>query len=577
MLIQKPIHLFQKYALPYWKSLSFLAFFVIAHSILSLINPHIVKFFIDTAVGGGAFSKLLQAAVLFFTIALFTQLFTICSTFVGKKVSWKSTNILRTDLVSHCLKLKIQDHHKQNPGDLTERIDGDVTALSNFFSNFFVTILNNVLILLGILIVFYVEDWKIGVLFTAFTFAVFLIINKFRGYAAPHFMKARKIAEETYGFTEEKINGLISIQKSGATAHMMNKLNVLLKNKLLTERKALMTATASHSITMLTFSLGTVLALGMGTYLFMKGTITIGSIYLIYTYSQMLRVPIEQISLQFEDLQRSSASMERIISLLSTKTETTKGEKSNFCHQAPTIEFKNITFAYEQNQNILHNLSFKVKSGEVLAIIGRTGCGKSTIARLLTRLFEHQQGDIFINGNKIQSYSIASIRNNVAYVTQELELIHGTIRENIALWDEKITDEQIKTAFKQLTIWEWFERQPKGLDTPLDKNTLSAGEAQLIGLTRVFLKKPQVIILDEATANLDIATEKLVMEALKKLLNGRTAFIIAHRLKTLYYADSIMMLEEGKLLEQGLRENLEKNPLSHYNQLLSKGMEEQLA
>jgi ATP-binding cassette subfamily B protein len=238
-----------------------------------------------------------------------------------------------------------------------------------------------------------------------------------------------------------------------------------------------------------------------------------------------------------------------------------------------------VSFGYNGGESVLEGLSFELRAGGVLGLLGRTGSGKSTLARLVFRLYDPKQGEILLDGSNLREMKLGALRGRVAMVTQEVQLFRGSVRDNLTFFDRSVADERIVGAIGELGLGEWLKGLPKGLDTELEagSRSLSAGEAQLLAFTRIFLRDPGLVILDEASAKLDPATEQRIERAIDRLLEGRTAIIIAHRLGTVQRAEQVLILEDGKALEFGERQRLASDPGSRFYALLQTGLEEVLA
>jgi ATP-binding cassette subfamily B protein len=238
-----------------------------------------------------------------------------------------------------------------------------------------------------------------------------------------------------------------------------------------------------------------------------------------------------------------------------------------------------VSFAYTENKGVLHGISFRLEAGKVLGLLGRTGGGKTTVARLIFRLYDPVSGSVYVNGNDVKQARLRELRQRVAYVTQDVQLFQASVRDNITLFDRTVSDERILEVMGELGLSDWLQQLPDGLDTRLRSGgrSLSAGEAQLLALTRVFLRDPGLVVLDEASSRLDPATEHLVETAIDRLLRGRTAIIIAHRLGTVHRSDDILILDGGRIAEYGERRRLLDEPTSRFHGLHQTGLEELLA
>ncbi len=546
---------------------------------LQLVDPQILRYFIDSATSGNVGANLFGAALLFFGIALLSQLLTIGSTYVSTNIGWIATNALRADLARHCLYLDMPFHNARTPGEMIDRLDGDITNLSNFFSQLVIQIVGNVLLLIGVMILLFQVDWRVGLALGAFVVIAALILRRMRSFAVPQWVAARQASAESYGFIEERLAGTEDIRSCGAKSYVLRRFVELMRERLRTQRRAGLAASVMVNSTMLLVSLGTVVAFSVSAYLFFTHVITVGTVYLIYYYSTMLTNPVNLITQQMDDLQKVGASISRIAELSSTERTILDGEERFEADGALELAFEQVSFGYNDDEMVLHDVSFHLQPGEVMGLLGRTGSGKTSIARLLLRLYDFQQGAIRLNGKEIGVLHIADLRRCIGMVTQDVQLFHATVRDNLTLFNKQIPDEKVLHVLQDLGLWEWYSSLPNGLTTELEAGGggLSAGQAQLLALTRIFLADPGLVILDEASSRLDPATEQLLERAIDKLLHNRTAIIIAHRLTTVTRANKILVLEHGRVREFGERQALLSDPTSRFSHLLHTELEETLA
>lgn len=344
-------------------------------------------------------------------------------------------------------------------------------------------------------------------------------------------------------------------------------------------RKAELTWSTLWGVTLLIFAVGTITAFSTSLYLWKKGLITVGTAYLIFNYTETLRRPIEQIRVNLQELQLAGASVVRVNDLFRIESKLKYGTERLQEEKPLEIEFNKVDFQYEDGVDVLKDISFKIDGGRVLGVLGHTGSGKTTLARLIVRMYDIKSGEILLHNKNISSLREDEITKNIAYITQDVQIFTATIRDNITMFKDDIEDEDILKVIYDLGFKEWYEGLSNGLDTNLQMGirSLSAGEAQLLAFVRVFLKNPKLIILDEATSRIDSSTEKLIEKALDKLLRNRTCIIIAHRLSTLNRADDILLLEKGKIVELGEKQALLEDENSRYYNLLQYGIGEVLA
>jgi len=565
---------------------------------LQLVNPQIMRRFIDTALTGAGAEGLTMMALLFIGVALTQQILAVTAVYLGENVAWTATNWLRYDLARHCLYLDMSFHNEHTPGEMIERIDGDINALSTFFSQFTLQVLGNGILLLGVLILLFREHVQVGLALTVFVVVTLVVINKMRNAAVPHWQLARQASANFFSFLEERLAGTEEIRASGAKAYVMRRFFELLRVFWRTTVKARLMAFAMINVAWLLFAVGTAVAFVVGANLYQAGALTLGGVYLIVHYTGMLSRPIERISQEIENLQQAGAGVARIQELWQVESRLQgEGEKPGQSLKPirpgqPDLSgplsasFAHVSFAYEAGgangappEFVLHNLSFRLEPGRVLGLLGRTGSGKTTLTRLLFRLYDPTVGCVEVGDINVRDLPLAYLRHRVGMVTQNVQLFHATIRDNLTFFDRTISDTDILRVIYDLGLRRWYESLPQGLDTVLaGGGDLSAGEAQLLAFTRIFLKDPGLVILDEASSRLDPATEQLIEGTVDRLLGDRrrTAIIIAHRLATVQRADEIMILERGCVQEHGRRETLARNPDSRFYQLLQTGLEEVL-
>lgn len=545
---------------------------------LQLINPMLISFFIDGIEANKPMEILIKAAIVFILAAFIQQVLAIASTYLSQNIGWNTTNTLRKDLVKHCLSLDMKYFKEHQSGEIVERIDGDVTALFNFFSKLFVSFINNIFLIVGIVTILSLENPFIGLAFTLFLLVAFLILGKTQGGAVDNFGKDREIASKFYGFLGEHLDSTEDIKSNGAEYYVLGRFMELLRKWLPVRLKAHLSGYKIWITMSGLFGLGDIMIFVLGGYLWYKGNITLGLVYLMLNYFQLLENPLDQLKEQLLDIQKATASIIRIEELLNhTSQIKDTGIYPLNNDKELDLNFDKVSFSYEKDVPVLKNVSFQLPAGKVLGILGHTGCGKTTLARLIVRFYEPDSGNIYINAKKQSDIRLQDIRESVAYVTQDVQLFHATVRDNITFFNPDIPDERIIATIYQMGLKEWYENLNQGLNTKIvPGGGMSSGEAQLLTLVRVFLRDPKLIILDEASSRLDPVTERFLEKALSTLIENRACIIIAHRLSTVERADHILILDKGEMQEYGLREKLRKDKNSRLNELLSYGIDEVL-
>ncbi|NBD27056.1 ABC transporter ATP-binding protein [Paenibacillus glycinis] len=573
--------LLRRYLLPQKRTLWVLAALLVLTIGLQLVNPQIIRYFIDSAQSGSTLEPLLIAALLFIGFSVLQGGVTVLATYFSENLGWKTTNALRSDLAAHCLSLDMPFHKSQTSGAIIERVDGDVNALANFFSSMIIHLLGNFLLMVGIIALLFRESWMIGAGMTVFVIVAVFVIQQIRKFNGPFWKDWRQASAELYGFIGEQLEGTEDIRANGASGFVMGRFYGMLKRMLRVRLRAFIGFASMWNTTIIVFTLGNAMAFGISAYLWKTDAISLGTVYLIFFYTELLAKPIEKIRTQMEDLQKADASISRIRALFETRSSIQDGPGAPLPDGPLAVAFDDVTFSYDDNggEPTLSGLKLQLEPGEVLGLLGRTGSGKSTIARLLLRFYDPQEGAIRLGGTDIRDCRLSGLRNRVAMVTQNIEIMEGTIRDNLTFYDESVPDARIVEVLEQLGLGSWYASMPEGLDTMLASGggSLSAGEAQLLAFARVFLTDPGLIIMDEASSRLDPLTEQRIEEAIGRLLSDRSCIIIAHRLATVQRADRIAILENGLVIESGRRAELAADPKSRFSAMLATGLEEVLA
>ena len=504
-------------------------------------------------------------------IALVQQAVNVVAVYTSGRVGWTATNALRGDLARHCMKLDMSFHNRHTPGEMIERIDGDTEELGSFFSTFVIQILGSSILLVGILVLLFREEWRAGLVLTAFSLVVLFVLYSLRNLTVDRFRAVREASAQTFGFIEERLSGREDIRTSAARPYVMLGFHRRIRDWFRKELVASIMISLVLNTAWFSFSVGTAVALGVGSWLFLNDLATIGTVYLIVHYTRMLLNPIERFTQQINNLQRATASLIRILDLLETKRRVVDGPGVRFPEGALPVRFDGVCFSYGPGEEVLHDVSFELVPGRALGLVGRTGSGKTTITRLLFRLYDPDQGRVLLGGQDVRDARASELREQVGVVTQDVRLFEGTVRDNLTLLDPAIPDERLLEVVEELGLGGWYADLPDGLDTVVRSGgtAMSAGEAQLLAFARVFLRDPHAVVLDEASSRIDPGTERLIERAVDRLVEGRTVIVIAHRLSTLDRCDEVMVLEQGRIVEHDERERLAKDPASRFHRMLA--------
>lgn len=563
------------YLRPHRSRLTVLAVLFFTGAGLQLANPLLAKTFIDEATGGAPFERLVRIAAVFVAVALVTQITAVAEVYVAEDLGWRTTNALRVDLTRHVLDLDADFHSDHGAGELLERIDGDVTAIAGFFARFVVHVLGSGLFLLGVLALLWREDWRVGGVLTAFAAATAAYLTKGGGFVGRRSLRSRVVNADLSAYLEERLSALPDIKANGADHATMGGLHERLATRFHVDREALLAASLFSGAANASLVAATAVSLGMAAWLQQSGALSIGGVYLVFRYTGMLRMPLERLARHLNSFQRALGGIVRVRELLATERTITDGSDSVLPTGALTVAFEDVSFAYDEVP-VLRSLSFAVEPGHVLGILGRTGSGKSTIARLLFRLYDVDDGVVRVGGVDVRGLRVDDLQRHVALVTQDVQLFAGTLRDNVRLFNPDVGDQELLDVFATLGLDSWLGELADGLDTELGPTSggLSAGEAQLVALARVFLGDPGLVVLDEASSRLDPHTEALLEAAVDRLLDGRTGIVIAHRIGTIERADRVLLLEDGSVVEHGDRRALAADPSSRLAGLVRTGLAE---
>jgi len=589
-----------------------LLFLLLGGSItLQLIAPQLLRRFVDTAAGsiapaGGLLpANLYAVAALFFAAVLAQKVIHMVTVYLTEDLGWATTNALRGDLTAHVLRLDMGFHKLRTPGELIERIDGDVGELAEYFSEIIVNLLGNGLLVAGILVLLFREDWRVGLVGLAYALVVLLLFRAIQARMVALFSRISQASAALLGFLEEYMTGTEDIVPNGGGGYVMARLFPLLNTPARLRARTYTLSTIVSATSRFLYAVALAATMGLSVLAFRAGTMTIGTVFLLMFYVGLLESPIDTVQRQLANIQRALASVNRTREFLVLRPEVNDPKAAAALPVAPpAVAFAGVGFAYKDrppatataeptaaepavanHDPVLQDITFDLAPGRVLGVLGRTGSGKTTLTRLLFRLYDVDAGAITLDGIDLRAVALGELRRHVGLVTQDVQLFAVSVRDNLTLFGNydparpAFDDAAIVATLEALGLGPWLRGLPAGLDTVLESGGkgLSAGEAQLLAFARVFLRDPRLVVLDEASSRLDPATEQLLERAIDRLLAGRTGIIIAHRLRTVGRADDILILDNGRVVEHGPRVALAADPGSRFTQLLQTGLEEVLA
>jgi ATP-binding cassette, subfamily B, bacterial len=558
---------------------------------LPLAGPQLLRAFIDAAAEGAGASLLVSIAIGYVGLGVVSQAAAVVTAYVATRLAWSATNRLRERAAAHALRLDLRFHGEHPPGAVVERVDGDATAITSFFTDFVIRVVGAGATLTGAVLLVAREDLRVGLAMGVFCALALFVAGRLRDRAVPQTTEERAVWARWQGLITEHLDGAEDLRGFGARDHALAQHQQAAARQLAASLGAERAGVAIWSWMAGFFAVGGGLMLLAGWVLLDAGTITLGTVLLLFTYTQVIRQPVEQLADQLKEVQRAAAGAARISQLLAEVPAVDGGGAAALPAGALALRIDDVHFAYRgapvQGGDsppggwTLEGVDLVVPAGTVLGLVGTSGSGKTTLARLALRLVEPAHGRVLVGGIDLRRVDRASLRRRVTAVTQDVQLLEGTVRDNLTLYgaapaDHRCPDARLTALLEELGLGRWLAALPAGLATPLGASgaTLSAGEAQLLGLGRAFLADPGLVVLDEASSRVDPVSAAVVEEALDRLLDGRTAVVIAHRLRAVDRADTVAVLEAGRVVEVGPRAVLAADATSRFAALLQREREE---
>ena len=547
------------FAKPYKKQFLIAAFSAIILSFLGPLRPMLINYAIDNFIIIANPEMLFKITVLLIALLFlegFIQFFYIyLSTWIGQNVILD----LRKKVFKHILSLKMTYFDKTPIGTLVTRSVSDIETIADIFSQGLLVIIAELLKLIIVIVVMFYTDWRLSII-ALLTIPVLLIATAwFKRNIKASFQDVRNKVSSINAFVQEHIVGMSIVQifnREEAEFKKFKKINLEHRDAYL--RSIFYYAVFFPVVEVLSaISIGLIVWYG-GEGILAGKSITLGEIIAFILFIHMMFRPIRQLADRFNILQMGIVGSERVFKVLDTEDKINDNGKLELENIKGDILFKDIWFAYKKNEWVLKNLNFHIGPGQFLALVGQTGAGKSSVIRILNRFYEIEKGVIQIDNISIKDMTLTSLRNNIALVQQEVFLFSDSILNNITLFDNSISKESVINAAKEIGIHDFILSLPNSFDYIVGERgvTLSSGQRQLIAFLRVYIRNPKVLILDEATASIDSATEQLLQSALEKLSKNRTTIVIAHRLSTIIKADKILLLSDGCVLEEGNHQEL---------------------
>jgi ATP-binding cassette, subfamily B, multidrug efflux pump len=514
------------------------------------------------------FNGILIASLLFLGILILgfgcTYLQTLILQITGQKIIFN----MRHEVFEHILKLPFKFFDTNPVGRLVTRMTNDTETINEMYTSVLVNLTKNIFLMIGIVIMMLVINPLLTLLIFSIFPVVIISIAVFRHFARDNFRKMRKAIAALNSFLSEHISGMKIIQIFNIEEKKYKEFDTVSSQLKTRYMKEIRLFSIFRPLMFFTYILTVCMVVLFGGNSVLTGAITFGTLFMFFYYVNQFFEPVQEIAEQFNVMQSTMASSERIFSLLDEKTEVTNGTDEVKLEKVQgKIEFKNVWFAYNDEDWVLKNVSFTINPGETIAIVGFTGSGKTTIISLICRFYEIQKGEILIDGINIKDIDIDSLRKNVGLVMQDVFMFTGDIASNIRLKEESITREQVIEAANFVNAATFIEKYPAKYHELVTErgSTLSTGQRQLLSFARTIAFNPRILVLDEATSNIDTETEILIQEALKNITSQRTSIVIAHRLSTIQHSDSIIVLHKGEIREIGKHKELIEKKGMYYN------------
>lgn len=547
------------YMKPYAGWVSVCLLLVLALTAIDLYRPTLIGDAIDLFEAEGNYDIIVETAVKYGIVLVLSFVFNITQVWLLQKMGQSIILTVRKELYAHIQSLSSRYFDLTPVGKLVTRVTNDVEALDEMYSGILVRLFRNIVKIAGLAAVMLVMDWKLALIsFVLLPFVAVLTVV-FRKIARTTYRISRTRLTDINTFLSENISGMRIIQIFGREKRKFEEFDD--KNHKLYKAfyREMMVFAIFRPIIYILSIISLMIVLGVGSRDVLGGVISIGTLYIFAQYIQSFFEPIQELAEQFSTLQSSIASAEKIFTIMSEEPLVKEDENPVILPRIEgRIEFSHVWFAYDGENYVLRDVSFVIEPGQSVAFVGATGAGKSSILNLIGRYYDIQKGNIYVDGVDIRRLSKRQLRGAIGQMQQDVFIFEGNVEKNIRLYNEEIPIEDVKAAAEYVNASHFIEKLPNGYQEPVSERgaTFSAGERQLFSFARTLAHKPSILVMDEATANIDTETELLIQEALEKLMRGRTTIMVAHRLSTIQHADCIMVMHKGKIREQGTHQEL---------------------
>ncbi len=542
-------------------------------AVVALLNPYILKKTVDLYIVDKDTQGLINSVLLMLGILLVEVLLRFTFIYFANWVGQHIIRDIRAKTFRHILQFRMSYFDTNSVGKLVTRVVSDIETIAAFFSSGVFTIVSDVLQMFAVVILMFILDWRLALIAIAVLPILLYATKVFQVAIKATFQEVRNQVANLNGFVQERVTGMKIVQ-------LFNRENIEYKNfKDINNKhkeayiKTIWYFSIFFPIAEILSSIGIGLIVWFGSKQIIGGSVPgPGTVMAFVQMAQMLFRPLRQIADKFNQLQMGIVSGERVFKVLDTDSSITKNGTITAGDLEGNISFKDVRFSYIKDEEVLKGISFEVKSGQTIAIVGATGAGKSTIINLINRFYEIDSGVISVDGTSIDQYKLQSLRDQVAVVLQDVFLFSDSILNNITLKDDRITLQEVEKAAKQIGIHEFILTLPGGYNYNVKERgaMLSSGQRQLIAFLRAYVSKPSILILDEATSSVDTHAEQMIQYATETITKDRTSIVIAHRLATIKQADKIIVMDKGLIVEEGTHQELLEKEKGYYKNLYDK-------
>jgi len=546
------------YLRPYWVWVLVALAAIISASVLQLAQPYLMKLAIDRYISAGDVAGMNRIALLFLAILLASFVLEFVQTYVLQLTGQRIMFDLRAQIYGHLQRLDVAYYDRNPVGRMMTRVTTDVDALNDLFTSGVVSVFGDIFTLAGIMIVLLAMDWRLALVAFSVLPLIVVITQWFRRGVRDSYRTVRTWIARINAFLQENITGMATVQLFRREARNFAQFDGINGRHRDANIDSIFYYAVFYPLVEIVGALATALIIWWGGAWVLGGVLTLGSLVAFIQYSQRFFRPISDMSEKFNLLQSAMAASERIFKLLDTPVAVTSPAAPGRAEWRGHVTFDRVSFAYDGEHDVLRDVSFEVRPGQRVGIVGATGAGKSTIINLLMRYYDVTKGRVLVDGVDVRDIDLGELRRRFSLVLQDVHLFSGTIGGNVRLGNPDIGDDDVRKALEAVHADRFVDRLPRGVETPVAERgaTLSTGQKQLLSFARALAFDPRILVLDEATSSIDTDTELLIRDALRVLMAGRTTIAVAHRLSTLQDMDTILVLHKGQLREAGSHQEL---------------------